>query len=94
MKKFQEAIDKKVAAHDYEDAWIASEEVFPFEILKGKTLKAIIVTDNCVEFQTIDGEGYELSHSQDCCESVYIESVVGDIEDLVGNPILLAEAVS
>jgi len=30
-------------------------------------------------------------HLQDCCESVQIESVVGDLQDLVGEPLLLAE---
>ena len=33
-------------------------------------------------------------HQQDCCESVYIESIVGDLEDLVGEPLLMAEEVS
>jgi hypothetical protein len=30
-------------------------------------------------------------HSQDCCESVSIEDVEGDICDLIGSPIVLAE---
>ena len=37
---------------------------------------------------------YVFSHHQDCCESVYIESIVGDIEDLVNTPILIAEESS
>jgi hypothetical protein len=39
-------------------------------------------------------EVFHFYHSQDCCESVYIESVVGDLADLVGSPILMAEEVS
>lgn len=34
---------------------------------------------------------FQLYHDQDCCESVYIESIVGDIFSLVGQQILLAE---
>jgi hypothetical protein len=32
-----------------------------------------------------------MGHYQDCCEQVYIESIVGDLKDLIGSPILLAE---
>lgn len=39
----------------------------------------------------MSGEKYKMYHDQECCECVYIESIVGDVEDLVGNPILVAE---
>jgi hypothetical protein len=63
------------------------------DVLKGKTLKR--VEENGVEiiFETVDGETYKMYHEQDCCESVYIESIVGDLQDLVGEEILLAEDV-
>lgn len=35
-----------------------------------------------------------LYHEQDCCESVYIDDVCGDINDLVGERLLVAEEVS
>jgi hypothetical protein len=35
--------------------------------------------------------GFILYHEQDCCESVYIESVVGNLKDLENTPILMAE---
>lgn len=34
---------------------------------------------------------FRLEHVQDCCEGVYIESVVGDLSDLQDSPILRAE---
>ena len=39
-----------------------------------------------------DGRMWRMEHWQDCCESVLVEDVVGDPEDLVGSPIVLAEA--
>lgn len=66
-----------------------------FEDLLGKTLVGVSVndTDDQILFRTSDGAVYQQHHEQDCCESVYVESVVGDLSDLIGNPILLAEEV-
>jgi hypothetical protein len=33
-------------------------------------------------------------HNQDCCENVSIDDIVGDLSDLVGSPLLMAEEVS
>ena len=33
----------------------------------------------------------EIGHHQDCCEDVYIESLVGDLYDLINTPILVAD---
>ena len=44
-------------------------------------------------FETAQGERFMFSHQQDCCERVDINDIVGDLEDLVGEPLLLAEEV-
>lgn len=63
-----------------------------FETLVGKTLtRAVNVDDEEIVFETADGDTFRLYHSQDCCESVKVESITGDLGDLIGTPILLAE---
>lgn len=37
---------------------------------------------------------FRFFHKQDCCEDVHIESIVGDLQDLIGSPILVAETSS
>ena len=40
-----------------------------------------------------DGRTADMWHRQDCCESVEIEDICGDVEDLIGSPIVMAEEV-
>ena len=65
------------------------------EDLLGKTLVSVeqVGVDKII-FTTTEGEKYKMCHFQDCCESVTIEDIVGDLADLVGEPILLAEEVT
>jgi len=63
--------------------------------LLGKTLVRCEKTGNDrIEFQTTDGETYLMAHSQDCCETVTIDDICGELADLVGSPILQAEESS
>jgi len=58
----------------------------------GKTMAAVIQRGaDCIEFEATTGERWSMFHSQDCCESVSIEDIVGDLGDLVGSPIVMAE---
>ena len=66
----------------------------PLSELVGKTLAAITREDEEITFRATDGSSYKLYHDQDCCESVYVESIVGELSDLIGEPILKAEEVS
>lgn len=58
----------------------------------GKTFTNIEkVEDEELIFTLSDGSQYKMYHEQDCCEGVYIESVIGDLSDLIGSPITMAE---
>lgn len=65
----------------------------PFADLLGKTLTSVTVNgaNDEIRFITDCGKTYLMYHRQDCCEGVSIESIVGDLADLVGAPILKAE---
>ncbi len=71
------------------DRWGADVD---FGILQGKTLTAINRESNeRLVFVCSDGWVYGMDHDQDCCESVTIDDIVGDIGDVIGSPILIAE---
>lgn len=61
--------------------------------LIGKTFTEIVVNDNKDEiiFTCDDGTQYKMFHRQDCCEGVSIDDINGDLNDLIGNQILVAE---
>jgi len=67
-----------------------------FKSLLGKTLVSVTKTgdDDEIHFVTNTGETFVLFHSQDCCENVSIEDITGDLADLVGEPIMVAEEAS
>jgi len=64
-----------------------------FEDLKGMVLTQVDVTYDEIVLHTADRK-FKLYHPQDCCESVYINDVVGEWSDLIGNPLLVAEESS
>jgi hypothetical protein len=60
---------------------------------KGKTLvhHNFNADENEITFTFSDGSVYRMYHDQDCCESVTVEEIIGDMDDLIGSPILEAE---
>lgn len=72
------------------------KEIKQFSDLKDQILTAIAggqPGDDAMTFTLEDGRRFQLYHSQDCCESVAIEDVVGDLSDLIGSPLLECEEV-
>ena len=65
-----------------------------FEDLLGMVLVNVENVDNEELIFTLNtGEKCKLWHMQDCCENVLIEDICGDLKDLIGSPILMAEEV-
>lgn len=63
--------------------------------LLGKTLTEVIKRDDVeLIFKCDDATTYIMYHAQDCCETVMIDDIVGDLNDLVGHPITMAEEVT
>ena len=65
--------------------------------LLGKTLVHIIGAEegkDQITFICSDGSEYVMYHEQDCCEEVKIEDICGDINNLIGHPLTMAEDIS
>lgn len=57
-----------------------------FELI-GKTIICLDET----EIKTSDGKRYLFYHEEECCESVNLYKIKGNIEDILNSPITLAE---
>ena len=55
------------------------------EEMLGQTFSRVVSDGDTVTFEN-DEVRYVLYHETDCCESVYVEDIIGDIEDLEGWP--------
>ena len=64
------------------------------EQFKGLTFTKIENSANEEIIFTTETACYYMKHDQDCCKSVSIDDIEGELEDLVGTPILVAEEVN
>lgn len=71
---------------------LEDQKMTDFSELVGKTLTSVTNRDGEeIIFVTDADEKYTMYHPQDCCESVSVEDINGDLADLIGAPILVAE---
>lgn len=76
----------------YETYNLLQEPVTDFEDLAGRVLYKIEqIRDEELLFYLTENHYVRMYHDQDCCESVVIEDIVGDLDDLVGTPLLVVE---
>lgn len=75
-----------------------SEYVKDIAEMVGQTVVGIEKKDldggDILDFKMADGTVYRFSHDQDCCESVSLEDICGDLEDLKGSPLIQAECAT
>lgn len=62
--------------------------------LVGKILTDIENNGKEIIFTTISGDKYKMYHEQNCCESVSVDDINGDLNDLLNSPITLADESS
>jgi hypothetical protein len=59
------------------------------EEMLNQTFTSVRATNDTVTFEN-DKVRYTLYHQDDCCESVYVEDIISDLEDLENLPLLIS----
>ena len=60
-----------------------------FEQIQGMTITAVVYKETNESLLIhLNTHVLEMTHHQDCCETVYLADVVGSFEDLIGYPLL------
>lgn len=62
-------------------------------IIKRRTIKEFYQDDYHLMFKLENDEVFLFYHDQECCEHVVIEQIDGDLNDLIGAPLLMAEEI-
>jgi hypothetical protein len=71
---------------------VRAEERFTLDDMKGQVFTKVYVTDNKYEMIFENDEFiFTFYHEDDCCESVYVDDITGDLNDLVGKPLDIVE---
>ena len=65
-----------------------------FHRMLNQVMVSVTASDREMVFESESGDVFTFCHLQDCCENVYIEDISGDLEDLIGSPLFMAEEVS
>ena len=73
----------------------------PMDVMIGLTFDSVIESNSAITFKGsynsengIEEFALKLDHDQQCCETVYIDEMSGELEWLVNQPILKAERVT
>lgn len=90
-----EAMESSAPESEYQrlrDRWGEQIKV-EFEKMKGFVLTRIKgkVGDDEMLFHTSTGSTFKLVYERDCCADAHIQDITGDLQDLIGEPILHAE---
>ena len=71
---------------------VRAEERFTLDDMKGQVFTKVYVTDSKHEMIFENDEFiFTFYHEDDCCESVYVDDITGDLDDLVGKPLDIVE---
>jgi hypothetical protein len=63
------------------------------ELLGRKMVRVENLDNEEIRFTADNNKSWRLYHEQGCCEEVRVEDIAGDLSDLVGSPLLMAEEV-
>lgn len=74
-------------------SYYTDENAPKLKAMVGKTIVNIEgkVGDGEITFFMEDGKKYVMLHHDDCCEYVRVEDIAGDLNSLIGSPLLMAE---
>lgn len=61
------------------------------DLLLARVIDRIECSKDEITFICNNSRRFKMFHQQDCCEVVSVEEIIGDLDDLIGTPIIMAE---